>query len=350
MQDLFINETAKHAHVLLPGTSFLEKDGTFTNAERRINRVRPVDAAADRQARVGDRRRDRCPRWARRCPTTASSRSWTRSRPRPRRSRASRSTCLDKVGSVQWPCNDEHPLGTPTMHEGEFARGKGQFVETPYVPTTERSARRKYPLILTTGRILSQYNVGAQTRRTANVAWHPEDLLEIHPHDAEDRGIPTATVTLASRVGETTMLRAKLAERMPLGVVYTTFHHPVTGANVVTTENSDWATNCPEYKVTAVQVGLAVRAGRRRDGPRRVRRRGRGGSLQWRSRGEPPGQRHRPQRAAPAAGRSGPDDRRAPAVVLGPADAAPAEGSRLGRPLDGGTRCRRSGSALDESP
>jgi formate dehydrogenase major subunit len=104
---------------------------------------------------------------------------------------------------------------------------------------------------------LSQYNVGAQTRRTANVAWHPEDVLDIHPHDAEDRGIADGDlVTLASRVGATT-LRAKVADRMPVGVVYTTFHHPVTGANVVTTENSDWATNCPEYKVTAVQVALA---------------------------------------------------------------------------------------------
>jgi formate dehydrogenase major subunit len=162
---------------------------------------------------------------------------------------------LDEVGSVQWPCNENAPLGTETMHVDGFVRGKGLFVDTPYVPTEERSTR-KYPLILTTGRILSQYNVGAQTRRTANVAWHPEDTLEIHPHDAEDRGIRDHDeVRLASRVGETS-LRAKITDRMPVGVVYTTFHHPVTGANVVTTENSDWATNCPEYKVTAVQVGL----------------------------------------------------------------------------------------------
>ena len=124
------------------------------------------------------------------------------------------------------------------------------------MPTTERSTR-KFPLILTTGRILSQYNVGAQTRRTANNTWHPEDVLEIHPADAEVRGISTGDlVDLSSRVGSTT-LRALVSERMPAGVVYTTFHHPVTGANVVTTENSDWATNCPEYKVTAVQVGVA---------------------------------------------------------------------------------------------
>jgi formate dehydrogenase major subunit len=164
---------------------------------------------------------------------------------------------LDWVGSVQWPCTPDQPLGTPVMHVGEFTRGKGRFMETAYVPTKERSTR-KYPLILTTGRILAHYNVGAQTRRTANIAWHPEDVLELHPHDAEVRGINDGdTVTLASRVGET-RLRAALSDRMPVGVCYTTFHHPVTGANVVTTEHSDWATNCPEYKVTAVQVALAV--------------------------------------------------------------------------------------------
>jgi formate dehydrogenase major subunit len=143
------------------------------------------------------------------------------------------------------------------MHIGKFVRGKGRFVETPFVPTEERTNRR-YPLILTTGRILSQYNVGAQTRRTENVTWHPEDLLEIHPYDAEDRGVADGGwVTLASRAGETE-LRAHITDRVPQGVVYTTFHHPVTGANVVTTEHSDWATNCPEYKVTAVQVRARV--------------------------------------------------------------------------------------------
>ncbi len=163
---------------------------------------------------------------------------------------------LDRVGSVQWPCNDAAPEGTRTMHVDTFVRGKGRFVETPFVPTDERTTRR-FPLILTTGRILTQYNVGSQTRRTQNVAWHPEDVLEIHPSDAELRGISTGDkVRLESRIGATT-LHAVVSERMPLGVVYTTFHHPTTGANVVTTEYSDWATNCPEYKVTAVQVSPA---------------------------------------------------------------------------------------------
>ncbi len=160
---------------------------------------------------------------------------------------------LDAEGSLQWPVNDAHPDGSPIMHVDGFVRGKGKFIVTDYVPTDEKTGPR-FPLLLTTGRILSQYNVGAQTRRTANTVWHAEDLLEIHPLDAENRGIKEgAWVRLASRTGETT-LRATVTDRVAPGVVYTTFHHPATQANVVTTEFSDWATNCPEYKVTAVQV------------------------------------------------------------------------------------------------
>ncbi len=254
VQDLFLNETAKFAHVFLPGTSFLEKDGTFTNAERRINRVRPVMAP-----RSGKHE------WQIPC-EIAGAMGYPMSYDSPSQIMDEIASItptfagvsfdkLDRLGGVQWPCNDAAPEGTPIMHVDAFVRGKGKFVATTFVPTTERSTRR-FPLILTTGRILSQYNVGAQTRRTANVVWHKEDVLEIHPHDAEVRGITDGdTVTLTSRAGETT-LRALISDRMPVGVVYTTFHHPVTGANVVTTENSDWATNCPEYKVTAVQVAL----------------------------------------------------------------------------------------------
>lgn len=254
VQDLFLNETSKFAHVFLPGTSFLEKDGTFTNAERRINRVRPVMAP-----RTGKHE------WQIVCEIAQAMgypMKWDDASQIMDEIAMTTPTFagvsfgkLDRVGSVQWPCNDTAPEGTPIMHVDGFVRGRGRFVETVYVPTEERSTR-KFPLILTTGRILSQYNVGAQTRRTGNVAWHPEDVLELHPHDAEVRGIRDGdTVALASRVGETS-LRARIDDRMPVGVVYTTFHHPATGANVVTTEHSDWATNCPEYKVTAVQVTL----------------------------------------------------------------------------------------------
>ena len=254
VQDLFLNETAKFAHVFLPGSSFLEKDGTFTNAERRVSRVRkvmpPLAGYEDWQVTMllsnalGYPMNYRHPseimdEIARLTPTFTGV-TYEK---------------LDRLGSIQWPCNDAAPEGTPTMHVHQFVRGKGKFCLTEYVPTSERSTSR-FPLILTTGRVLSQYNVGAQTRRTDNVVWHTEDLLEIHPHDAEVRGISDGDwVGLTSRAGET-VLRAKVSERIAPGVVYTTFHFPETNANVVTTENSDWATNCPEYKVTAVEVVL----------------------------------------------------------------------------------------------
>ncbi|MEM8936079.1 MAG: formate dehydrogenase subunit alpha [Pseudomonadota bacterium] len=255
VQDLFLNETARFAHVFLPGTSFLEKDGTFINAERRINRVRPVmrpktgkeewEVTQDLARALGyemghESASDIMDEIAVLTPSFANVSF----------------KMLDEKGSVQWPCNDAAPDGTPIMHEEEFVRGKGLFVLTEYVATDEKT-NRKFPLILTTGRILSQYNVGAQTRRTANETWHDKDVLEIHPSDAETRGIRDGQwVSVQSRKGEIT-LHAKVSERMQPGVVYTTFHHPETGANVVTTELSDWATSCPEYKVTAVQVAPA---------------------------------------------------------------------------------------------
>ncbi|MDB5712526.1 MAG: formate dehydrogenase subunit alpha [Sphingomonas bacterium] len=253
VHDLFLNETANYAHVFLPGSTFLEKNGTFTNAERRIQRVRKVmtpkngyedweitqllaqalgyDMAYDHASQIMDEVAAVTPSFA-----------------------GVSFALLDELGSVQWPCNAAAPEGTPVMHIDGFVRGRGKFVRTEYVATEERTGPR-FPLLLTTGRILSQYNVGAQTRRTENSRWHEEDRLEIHPHDAEQRGIFEGDwVRIASRAGDTT-LRALLTDRVAPGVVYTTFHHPSTQANVVTTDNSDWATNCPEYKVTAVQVG-----------------------------------------------------------------------------------------------
>jgi predicted molibdopterin-dependent oxidoreductase YjgC len=252
VHDLFLNETANYAHVFLPGSTFLEKDGTFTNAERRIQRVRkvmePMNGYEDWQVTQ--------------LLANALGLGWTYTHPSQIMDEIAAVTPtfsgvsfekLDALGSIQWPCNDKAPEGTPIMHMEHFVRGKGKFVRTEYIPTDERTGPR-YPLLLTTGRILSQYNVGAQTRRTDNVIWHEEDLLEIHPHDAEQRGIRDGDwVKLASRAGETT-LRATITDRVAPGVVYTTFHHPLTQANVVTTEFSDWATNCPEYKVTAVEV------------------------------------------------------------------------------------------------
>ena len=252
VQDIFLNETAKYAHVFLPGSSFLEKDGTFTNAERRISRVRKVMPP---QAGYSDWEVTLLLSKALGYPMEYSHPSEVMdeiARLTPTFSGVSYQK-LDELGSVQWPCNAEAPQGTPTMHVDGFVRGKGKFIITKYVPTDEK-VTQKYPLLLTTGRILSQYNVGAQTRRTHNVHWHDEDRLEIHPHDAEERGIKDGDwVGVQSRAGET-VLRAIVSQRMQPGVVYTTFHFPESGANVITTDNSDWATNCPEYKVTAVQV------------------------------------------------------------------------------------------------
>ncbi|GGD32655.1 formate dehydrogenase subunit alpha [Croceicoccus pelagius] len=255
VHDLFLNETANYAHVFLPGSTFLEKDGTFTNAERRIQPVRrvmdPANGYEDWQVTqllanamgLGwdyGHASEILAEIARLTPTFAGV-TWER---------------LCEEGSLQWPVNEANPDGAPVMHVDGFVRGKGHFVVTEYVPTDEKTGPR-FPLLLTTGRILSQYNVGAQTRRTANTAWHPEDLLEMHPTDAENRGLNDGDwVRLASRKGETT-LRIKVTDRVAPGVVYTTFHHPETQANVVTTDFSDWATNCPEYKVTAVQVSAS---------------------------------------------------------------------------------------------
>jgi len=255
VHDLFLNETANYAHVFLPGSTFLEKNGTFTNAERRIQPVRkvmtPINGYEDWEVTQKL--------------AQAMGLDWNYTHPSEIMDEIARLTPtftgvsfkrLDEEGSLQWPVNDKAPDGTPIMHIDAFVRGKGKFVVTDYVPTDEKTGPR-FPLLLTTGRILSQYNVGAQTRRTANVEWHPEDLLEMHPQDAEDRGLKDGDWTkLASRAGETT-LRLKVTDRVAPGVVYTTFHHPATQANVVTTDFSDWATNCPEYKVTAVQVSAS---------------------------------------------------------------------------------------------
>lgn len=252
VQDLFLNETANYAHVFLPGSTFLEKDGTFTNAERRINRVRKVMAPKNGYAD-----------WevTQKLAQTMGL-DWNYAHPSQIMDEIAKTTpsfqyvsydMLEEKGSVQWPCNEKAPEGTPIMHVDGFVRGKGKFIRTEYVATDEKTGPR-FPLLLTTGRILSQYNVGAQTRRTDNVLWHAEDVLEIHPHDAEQRGVRDGDwVRLASRAGETT-LRAQITDKVAPGVVYTTFHHPDTQANVITTDFSDWATNCPEYKVTAVQV------------------------------------------------------------------------------------------------
>jgi len=254
LQDLFLNETSKYAHVILPGSSSLEKDGTFTSAERRVNRVRkvvePLAGYQDWQivvklmnamgyaAHYNDAG-EILDEIARLSPAY----------------KGMSFSLLERVGSAQWPCDENAPEGTEVLHRVKFPRanGRGTFMLTEYVPTLERTNDR-YPLLLTTGRILSQYNVGTQTRRTANSRWHPEDVLDINAEDARARGIDDGDwLKISSRFGST-RLRAKLSTHVNPGIVYTTFHHAKSRANVLTSDLSDWATNCPEYKVTAVEV------------------------------------------------------------------------------------------------
>jgi formate dehydrogenase major subunit len=252
VQDLYLSETAKLAHVFFPGSSSLEKDGTFTNAERRVSMVRkvvePLGGLADWQITVGfmnamgyechyDHPSEVLDEIARTSPAY-SGMSFDK---------------IDKLGSVQWPCNTDAPEGTEVLHTVAFPRGKGSFMLTGYLPTQER-ATDQYPLLLTTGRILSQYNVGTQTRRTANVVWHDDDILEISADDAAARGLASGDrARISSRYGSTE-LTVQISERVNPGIVYTTFHFAHTMVNNLTSDLDDWATNCPEYKVTAVDI------------------------------------------------------------------------------------------------
>ena len=252
VQDLYLSETAKLAHVFFPGSSSLEKDGTFTNAERRVSMVRkvvePLGGLADWQITVGfmnamgyechyDHPSEVLDEIARTSPAY-SGMSFDK---------------IEKLGSVQWPCNTDAPEGTEVLHTVAFPRGKGSFMLTGYLPTQER-ATDQYPLLLTTGRILSQYNVGTQTRRTANTVWHDDDLLEISADDAAARGLANGDrARISSRYGATE-LTVQISERVNPGIVYTTFHFAHTMVNNLTSDLDDWATNCPEYKVTAVDV------------------------------------------------------------------------------------------------
>ena len=256
IQDIFLNETSRYAHMVLPGSSFLEKDGTFTNWERRIQRVRQVlppltgkqdwEVIRDLSAAMGYPMDYRHPsevmdEIARLAPSFSGV-TYEK---------------LEEPGGIQWPCNEKAPIGTPILHAEIFAGGKGKFYITKYVPSAEKTTP-EFPLILTTVRNLYQYNSGTLTRRTPNVAWYMDDILEMNPLDAERYSVKDGgLVEIRSSKGRITQV-LRTTERVPEGLVCTTFHSPKYMTNIVTTGAMDWAVGTFEYKVTAVSVKKAA--------------------------------------------------------------------------------------------
>jgi formate dehydrogenase major subunit len=256
VQDLFLNETAQaFADVFLPACSSFEKDGTFMNGERRVQRVRQAIAP----------RGEAEPDWRILCrmgaalgradlfPYRSAAEIWEEIR-RVWPAGAGMSWQRLERGGLQWPCPAvDHP-GTSVLHSERFPVGeRAELAIIDYRPTAELTSE-EYPLLLTTGRVLMQFNAGTMTGRTPNQALRPLDVLEVSAEDAARQGIAGGErVRLASRYGET-VLPAVVEPRLPPGILFTTFHAPEVFANRVTSPHRDGVTDTPEYKVTAVRI------------------------------------------------------------------------------------------------
>ena len=257
VQDIFLSETAELADVVLPGVSFAEKDGTFTNTERRVQRVRKAVEP------VGDSRPD----WQITCQLGKKMGNSGFDFAHP-------SQIMDEIamltpsyggisyrrleeGGLQWPCpTPEHP-GTPILHTQQFTRGKGRFIPLEYKPPMELPDKN-YPLVLTTGRSLYHFHTGTMTRKVEGLnVLKPEGTVEISPEDASKLGIADDDmVKVSSRRGKVTA-RAKVTEASPAGVVFMTFHFAESPANILTNPALDPVAKIPEYKVCAVRVEKA---------------------------------------------------------------------------------------------
>ena len=253
VQEIFMTETAKYAHVVLPGASFLEKEGTFTNGERRIQRVQKVvepigECKPDGQILVEMMNRLGYPQQ----PYTAKGMLEEISQIVP----FFAGVRWDELGDngKQWPVA---PDGTDTkiLHIDTFKRGKGRFVFREYVETREiLDYAQDYPYILTTNRVLEQYNAGTMTRRTPNVQIVYEDVLLINPKDAKAKRISDGDwVRIESARGEC-KVKAQLTDEVKPGILSTTFHFPELMVNNVTSDVHDSIANCPEYKVVSVRI------------------------------------------------------------------------------------------------
>ncbi|MCE3223101.1 MAG: fdsA [Nitrospira sp.] len=260
VQDLFLSETAKLAHLVIPGASFLEKDGTFTNLERRIQRIRkavepPNGVLPDWQVVCEVSARMGYPMWyghpsaimdeiAQLAPMFAGV-SFDR---------------LEAPEGLQWPVpSKEHP-GTSLMHERSFPKGRARFVPVDALPPGELPTEA-YPLVLITGRILQHYNCGAQTRRTGIMQVVDTDVLEMHAVDAARLDLHDGeTVRLVSARGEA-RLPVIVSERVQPGELFTSFHFPDTDLNQLLSSSADESSKCPEYKVSTVRIEKVLPSG-----------------------------------------------------------------------------------------
>ena len=253
VQEIFMSETAKYAHVVLPGTTFLEKDGTFTNTERRVQRVNraaePLPGTkpdgvivTDMMQKLGydQKTYDADEVLAEIADIVPFFKGITRER-------------LGKLG-LQWPVKED---GTDTkiLHEKEFKLGKGRLKYFDWKESAEIAENKKdYPLILTTSRVLQHYNAATMTRRTNNIDIVSEDVLLVHPNDAKKRELNTGDIgRLYSGRGEVA-LKVEVTDKVKEGIVFTTFHFPEHMVNMVTGHGKDEETKCAEYKVSSVEV------------------------------------------------------------------------------------------------
>ena len=252
VQEIFLSETAALAHLVLPGASFLEKDGTFTNGERRIQRVRraidpPGQARAD---------------WQILCDLMAAT-GWPQRYAGPadimdeiaRVAPAFAGVSYDRLGEdgLQWPvANRDHP-GTAILHQQQFPQGRAELARVDYLPSPSLTGRTE-PLVLITGRALEHYNCGSMTRRSPTLALRPHETVEIHPDDASARDIRDGdAVVVTSQQGEARGI-ATVSDDVSPGTLFMTFHFPESGTNYVTSAVLDRLADCPEYKVTPVDV------------------------------------------------------------------------------------------------
>jgi len=254
VQDIFLTETARLADVVLPGTTAVEKDGTFTNTERRVQRVRKVIEP------IGNSRPD----WWITCQLgqKMKGKGFEFTHPSEIMDEIAKITPsyggisyerLETVG-LQWPCpNQEHP-GTPVLHTKQFTRGKGKFIPLEYKPSVELPDD-EYPLVLTTGRSLFHFHTGTMSRKVKGLnVLKSEEQVEMNPEDALRLGIADGeTVKVVSRRGEV-IAKAKVTEISPVGVVFMTFHFAESPTNVLTNPAFDPVSKIPEFKVCAVRI------------------------------------------------------------------------------------------------